>query len=93
MPPVLEDPDILEEHIALSPEYDALHALPLVLPSPWRKCSRLLALLRRLITPVPRLRPRRQEYCAPGASRFEAPLDILAREYPDIHLRVMSGMG
>jgi hypothetical protein len=29
----------------------------------------------------------------PGAPRFETPLDILAREHPDIHLRVMAGLG
>jgi hypothetical protein len=93
MPPVLEDPDILEEHTALSPECDELHALPLGLPTAPRGRSRFLTLLRRLITPVPRLRTRRQECCVPGAPRFEVPLDILAREHPDIHLRVMSGIG
>jgi hypothetical protein len=93
MPRVLEDPDILEEHIALSPEGNELDRLLRALPSSQRQRSRLLALLRRLVTRVPRLRPCRQAYCVPGALRFEAPLDILAREHPDVHLRVMSGIG
>ena len=93
MPHVLKDPDILEEHTALSPECDELHALPLGLPTSPRGRSRFLTFLHHLITPVPRLRTRRQEHCAPGAPRFETALDILAREHPDIHLRVMSGIG
>jgi hypothetical protein len=93
MPHVLEAPDILEEHTAPSPACNELHALPLALPSSRRARSRLLAFLRRLITPAPRLRTRRQEYCTPSAPRFETSLDILAREYPNIHLRVMAGMG
>jgi hypothetical protein len=92
MPHVLEDP-ILEEHTALSPESDKLHALPLGLPASRYERSHLLAFLRRLFTPAPRLRTRPQEHCASGTPRFETPLDILAREYPDLHLRVMAGMG
>ena len=93
MPHVLDDTDILEEHTALSPECNERDALPRARPLSRRERSRLLALLRRLITPAPRLRPHRQEYCAPGTLRFETTLDILAREYPDLHLRVMSGIG
>ena len=92
MPHILDDTDILEEHTTLSPACDELHALPLGLPTSPRGRSRFLAFLRCLFTPVPRLRTRRQEYCA-LVHRFETPLDILAREHPDIHLRVMAGMG
>jgi len=93
MPHVLEDPDILEEHTALSPACDELQTLPLELPTSLRGRSRFLAFLRRLFTPVPRLRTRRQECCVSRAPRFETSLDILAREHPDIHLRIMAGMG
>ena len=93
MPHVLEAPNTLEERIALSPEGDELDTLPLALPSFRRERTHVLAWLGRLCSPVPRLRPCRQEYCVPSAPRCEAPLDILAREYPDIHLRVMSGIG
>ena len=86
MPPVLDDTDILEYPSPAS-QGDESHELSR------RERSRLLAFLRRLFTPVPRLRACRQEYCATGAPRFETPLDFLAREYPDIHLRVMAGMG
>jgi len=86
MPPTLDDTHILEYPSPAS-QGDESHE------SSRRACSPVLAWLGRLFTPVPRLRPRRQEYCAPGASRFETPLDILAREYPDLHLRVMAGMG
>jgi hypothetical protein len=93
MPRVLEAPDVLEEHPTLSPACDELHTLPLGLPISSRGRSRFLTFLRRLIIPMPRLRTSRQECCVPGAPRFEMPLDILAREYPDIHLRVMAILG
>ena len=86
MPHVLENPDILE-HPSPASQGDECRE------SSRRACSPVLAWFGRLFTPVPRLRRRRHEYGVPWASRFETPLDILAREYPDIHLRVMSGMG
>ena len=86
MPPTLDDTDILE-HPSPASQGDDCHE------SSRRACSPVLAWFGRLFTPVPRLRTRRQAYCAPGAPRFETPLDILAREYPDLHLRVMSGIG
>ena len=93
MPHILEDTDILEEHTALSPAGDELHALPLGLPASRRERSRFLAWLRRLIPHRQRPQTCHQGYCAPRAPRFETPLDILAREHPDIHLRIMSGIG
>jgi hypothetical protein len=86
MSPMIDDTDILEYPSPAS-QGDECHE------SSRRERSPVLAWFGRLFTPVPRLQPRRQEHCVPGASRFETPLDILAREYPDIHLRVMSGMG
>jgi len=85
MPHVLEDPDVLEDDPVLSPTYDALHALT---TAP-RERSHVLTLLRWLITPVPRLRTRR----VAGTPQIETALDVLAREHPDIHLRLMAGMG
>jgi hypothetical protein len=93
MPPVLDDPNILEAPAILSPACNEREALPRAQPSSRRKRSRVLGWLRRLITPVPRLRPPRQAYGAPGTPRVETTLDILAREHPDIHLRVMSSIG
>ena len=93
MPHILDDTDILEEHTTLSPACDELHALPLGLSTSPRGRSRFLAFLRRLLTPAPRLRTRRQKHCALGVHRFETPHDILAREHPDLHLRIMAGMG
>jgi hypothetical protein len=90
MPHVLNDPDVLEEHTTtLSPEYDTL---PLERPTAPRGCSRLQTFLHRLITLVPRLRPRRQDHCHSGEPRVETALDILARERPDTYLLVMGGM-
>ena len=86
MPPTLDAADILEYPSPAS-QGDECHE------SSRRERSSVLAWLGCLFTPVPRLRSRRQEYCAPGASRFATPLDILAREHPDLHLRVMAGMG
>jgi hypothetical protein len=93
MPPVLDDPNILAEYTILSPACNGREALPRAQPTSRRECSHVLAWLCRLITPVPRLRPHRQEYGAPGTPRVETGLDMLAREHPDIHLRVMSGIG
>ena len=93
MPHILNDTDILEEHTALSPECDTPDTLPLGLPTSPRERSHFLTFLRRLITPRRRPRICQQGYCAPRAPRFEMPLDILAREHPDLHLRVMAGMG
>jgi hypothetical protein len=89
MPHVLEDHDVLEDDLVLSPTSDELHALPLGLPTAPRERSRLLTLLRRLITPVTRLRTRR----VAGTPQVETALDVLAREQPDIYLLVMSGIG
>ena len=91
MPHVIDDTDI-EEYSSPTAEYDALYERSRVVPSR-RGRSRFLAFLRRLFTPVPRLKPRRKVCCIPGAPRFETALDVLAREHPDIHLRLMAGMG
>jgi hypothetical protein len=83
---VINDTDILE-HPSPALQGDACHE------SFRQERSHVLAWLRRLFTPVPRLRPRRQACCVPGVPRFDTPLDLLAREHPDIHLRVMAGLG
>jgi hypothetical protein len=92
MPHVLDDTDILE-HPSPSLAGDTFHALPLQLPTARCGRSRFLLLLRRLFTPMPRLQTRRQECCVSRAPRFETSLDMLARDYPDIHLRVMEVLG
>ena len=86
MPPTLDDTHILEYPSPAS-QGDESHE------SSRRACSPVLAWLGRLFTPVPRLRPRRQECGVPGAPRFETPLDMLAREHLDIYLLVMGGIG
>jgi hypothetical protein len=86
MRPVIDDTDILE-HPSPVFQSDACYE------SSRGERSTVLAFLRHLFTPMPRLRPRRQECGVPGVPRFETPLDILAREHPDIHLRVMAGLG
>jgi hypothetical protein len=85
MPQVLEDPDVLlEDDSVLSPTCDELHALT---TAPHER-SHVMTLLRRLITPVPRLRTRR----VAGTPQVETALDVLAREHPDVHLRIMAAM-
>ena len=94
MPHVCEAPECLEAHPALSPACDERQALPpRGLLASRRECPRFLALLRCLITPVPRLRTRQQEHGVPGTLRVETSLDMLAREYPDIHLQDMAVWG
>jgi hypothetical protein len=93
MPRVLEDPNALAAHMALCPTCDEHETLPSALPSYQQERSPVLAWLGRLFTPLPRPRPRRQGDCALGTRRFETPLDVLAREYPDLHLWVISSIG
>ncbi|HEY7491384.1 MAG TPA: hypothetical protein VIH59_09790 [Candidatus Tectomicrobia bacterium] len=92
MPRVLEDTDILE-YPSSSPADDTFHVLPPGMRTSPRECSCFLTFLSRLLTPVSRLRPRRQECGVPGTPRFETPLDMLAREHFDIYLLVMGGIG
>jgi hypothetical protein len=91
MPRVLKDSDALAAHMALLPTCDERETLPQRLPACPQERSPVLAWLGRLFLPVPR--PRRQAYGVPVTSQFVAPLDILARDYPDIHLWIMAGLG
>ena len=84
MPQVLEAPDVLEDDPVLSPTCDELHALT---TAPHER-SYVMTLLRRLVTPMPRLWTRR----VAGTPQVETALDVLAREHPDVHLRILAGM-
>jgi hypothetical protein len=86
MRPVIDDIDILEHPSPAVPGDECYE-------SSRRAYSPVFAWLGRLFTPVPRLRPRRQERYVPGVPRVETSLDILARDHPDIHLWVMARMG
>ena len=83
MPPVLDTPEILDNPIPAS--HGDVH------PGPSRReRPPVLAWLGRLFSPVPRRRGRQQAGGVPGASRFETPLDRLAREHPALHLQGMA---
>ena len=85
MPRVTTDDDILE---------NTFHATACVTAEPLPHVRfPLLAFFRSLFTPALRPRTRPQGACAVGTPRCETALDILAREYPDLHLRIMSVMG
>jgi hypothetical protein len=86
MRPVLDETDILEHPFPALQDNECHESFR-------QERSHVLAWLRRLFPPVPRLRPRQPQCCVLGAPRFETPLDLLAREHPDIHLRVMAGLG
>jgi hypothetical protein len=92
MPHVLDDTDILI-YPSTSSTDDEPHALPPGLPAAARGGWRFLTSLRCLLAPAPRLRRRPQEHRAPGASRCNTALDILAREYPNSHLQLMAVIG
>jgi hypothetical protein len=85
MRPTFDETDILEYPSPTS-QGDEYHE------SSRRERSPVLAWLGRLITPVPRLRMRRQDHCHPGAPQVETALDMLAREHPDIYLWVLARM-
>ena len=92
MPHVIDDTDVLEPSTT-APDYDDVHALPLVLPSARRGRSTLLASLRGFYTSLRRRHIPRAQPAVPGTPQFELPLDLLARKYPDLYLRAMSGIG
>ena len=85
MPRVTTDDDLWE-----NPSPTAACATAELLP---RVRFPLLAALRTLFTPALRLRTRPQGVCAWETPRCETALDLLAREHPDLHLRLMSGLG
>jgi hypothetical protein len=92
MPHVIDDPDVLE-HSTTTPDCDETQALPRVLPSARRGHPRLFAVLRGLFTTLRRRRTPREQPAIPRTQPFELPMDILAREHPDLYLRSMSGIG
>jgi hypothetical protein len=92
MPHVTYDPDILEQ-AATAYERDQVQSLPLVPPPSRHGGSRLLAALCALFTPARKSRALRAQQSAPTVRKFELPIDIMARQYPDIYIRVMSGSG
>jgi hypothetical protein len=92
MPHVIDDTDMLE-HATSTPDYDTVQALPLVLPSARRGRSTLRASLRSLFTSIRRVRLYRQQPAVSGMQQFELPMDILARQHPDLYLRCMTGTG
>jgi len=92
VPHVTDDTDILEQ-VATAYERDQVRALPLVPPPSRHGGSRLLAALCALFTPARKSRALRAQQSAPAVRKFEMPIDIMARQYPDIYIRVMSGTG
>lgn len=83
--------DILA-HLSPSSASTVLHEPAPVLPSARREHAQLWTFFRNLVTPVLRWRARRQQ---PGALRmpqqFEMPIDLLARKYPFIYIKALSG--
>lgn len=92
MPYVTDDTDVLES-TSLSPKYDAAQSLPRVLPPSRRGGWRILTALRGWLTPARRQQALHTPPCLPHTRQFELPLDMLARKYPDLYLRLMNGSG
>ena len=92
MPHVTDDTDILEQ-TATAYERDEVLPLPLVLPPSRRGGFRLLATLRGWFTASRKQRARQVPQDTAAIRKFELPLDILARKYPDLYIRVMTGVG
>ena len=84
MPHVIDDTDI-QEYSSPASEYDALYERSCVVPAPRRGHGTLLALLRRMLIPLRRLRPTRVQACPFRTPQEpEMSMDTLARKYPDI---------
>ena len=87
---VIDDTDV-QEYSSPASEYDALYERSRVLPASRRGHGTLLALLRRMLVPLQRLRPARAQACPIRTSQApEMSMDTLARKYPDIYLRITS---
>lgn len=86
---VMDDTETLEH--AAAPAGDKTHARTRALPPP-RGRFPLLAAVGRLFTALWRRCPQ-EPHGVRGSQQFELPLDILAREHPDIYLRLMTGAG
>jgi hypothetical protein len=89
MPHVTDDTNILEQSTIA---FKCRETLPYA-PQSRRGGFRLFAALRRLLTCARGQRPLRAQQNAPNTREFELPLDILARKYPDLYIRAMTGSG
>ena len=90
MPHVTDDTDILERTIT---SFERSETLPQVQSPPRRGGFQLFIILRRLIAFARGQRALRAQHNAPHTREFELPLDVLARKYPDLYMRVMTGSG
>jgi hypothetical protein len=90
MPHVTDNIDILE-HTPIA--FERSETLPQVQPPSRRGGFRLYAVLRRWLTFARAQRTLRVQQHAPNTRQFELPLDILARKYPDLYMRTMTGSG
>jgi hypothetical protein len=89
MPHVTDDTDILEQTTIA---FKCSETLPYEPPSR-RGSFRLFAALRRLLACAWGQRTLPAQQNAPNIREFELPLDILARKYPDLYIRTMTGSG
>jgi hypothetical protein len=92
MSAVIDETDVLE-HSTTTPDCDELQALPLVLPSARRGLPTRIASLCGFCTSLWRRRTPQAQHNVPKTPPFELPMDLLARKYPDLYLRSMTGMG
>lgn len=76
---------------------DAQHDLtatsltPSLLLTPWRKPAALLHSLRNRLTSWTRRRAFESRQIRPDQPRWETPTDLLARKYPYLYIRSLSG--
>jgi hypothetical protein len=89
---VTDNIDILEQTLNA---YERGEAPPLTreLPPARRGGFRLLTALRNFIMPGRARRARQAQQDTVTVRNFELPIDILACKYPDLYLRVMTGVG
>jgi hypothetical protein len=92
VPHVTDDTDILEQ-TATAYERDEVLPLPLVLPSSRRGRSRLLAALRGWFTADQKKLAQQVPQNTVAVRKFELPIDIMANKYPDLYIRLMTGVG
>jgi hypothetical protein len=89
MPSAIDDTDTLEHTISTYDNH-AARTLPLLQPSSRRARPAFLAFFRSCGTALRSLRRSRLSHCVSRTSQPELPMDMVARNYPNVYLRLTS---
>jgi hypothetical protein len=92
MPHVIDDTDVLD-YTTPSPTCDEIQVRALALSPSRRGRSHRFAALRNFFISLRWVRTHQEPHGVGDIRQFELPMDILARQHPDLYLRSMVGTG